>query len=157
MDIGIDLGTTFSVIAVDGHVELDPEYGEAIYLEQCEVSIIPSPFGEPTFPSVAALGSDPDEDLYGSEAPDVARDGADLPAEVRQAVAREGALRLEDYWVRRSGRAWFEVDGGLPRLEPAADEMARLLGWNDATRDAEVEACRQLHEEGLAVARSREA
>jgi molecular chaperone DnaK (HSP70) len=68
MDIGIDLGTTFSVIAVVGQVELDPEYGEPIYLKNCDVSIIPSPFGERTFPSVATLGSNPAEDLFGSDA-----------------------------------------------------------------------------------------
>jgi glycerol-3-phosphate dehydrogenase len=89
-------------------------------------------------------------DLYGSEALDVARDGADLAAEVRQAVLREGALHLEDYWVRRSGRAWFEVDAGLPSLQPAADEMARLLGWDDTMRKAEVEACQRIHEESIA-------
>lgn len=68
MDIGIDLGTTFSVIAVVGRVELDPKYGESIYLDNCDVSIIPTPFKEPTFPSVAMLDSDPTQDLFGSEA-----------------------------------------------------------------------------------------
>lgn len=68
MDIGIDLGTTFSVIAVVGRVELDPVYGKSIYLDNCDVSIIPTPFEEPTFPSVAMLASDPAQDLFGSAA-----------------------------------------------------------------------------------------
>ncbi|MDP6978822.1 MAG: glycerol-3-phosphate dehydrogenase/oxidase [Myxococcota bacterium] len=84
-------------------------------------------------------------DLYGAEAPDVARDGGDLAAEVRQAVVREGALRLEDYWVRRSARAFFDPDAGLSTLTPASHEMARLLGWSEAARLAEVSACQDRH------------
>src|SRR5690349_9005571 len=68
MDIGIDLGTTFSVIAIEGRVELSRDYGQAIYLKQCNVSIIPSPFGEQTFPSVAILSRKSEADLFGSEA-----------------------------------------------------------------------------------------
>ena len=52
MDIGIDLGTTFSTICVNGSIELDSEYGEGKYLEDCDVTIIPGPYGEHTFPSV---------------------------------------------------------------------------------------------------------
>lgn len=85
-------------------------------------------------------------DLYGSEASDVAADGGDVAAEVRQAVRREGALRLEDYWVRRAARAFFDLDAGLSALTPAASEMATLLGWSDETREAEVAACRQRHQ-----------
>ena len=85
--------------------------------------------------------------LYGSEATDVASDGGDLAAEVRQAVLREGALQLEDYWIRRSARAWFDGDAGLSTLEPASLEMARWLGWDEATRGAQVEACRRQHDE----------
>ena len=52
MDIGIDLGTTFSVIAVPGQVEISPSYGEGEFWEECEVTIIPTMDGELTFPSV---------------------------------------------------------------------------------------------------------
>ncbi len=45
--------------------------------------------------------------LYGSEAEAVIADGGDIAAEARQAVRVEGAVTLEDYWVRRSVRAWF--------------------------------------------------
>jgi len=83
--------------------------------------------------------------LYGSEAPDVQADGGDVSAEVRQAVYREGALRLEDYWIRRSARAFFDVDAGLPTLEPASREMAQLLGWSESKRISEVEECRDRH------------
>jgi glycerol-3-phosphate dehydrogenase len=90
-------------------------------------------------------------DLYGSEASDVQADGGDLAAEVRQAVRREGALRLEDYWVRRAARAFFDLDAGLSTLEPASQEMARLLDWNEETRAAEVAACRHRHEKNNAL------
>ncbi|MGH0036623.1 MAG: FAD-dependent oxidoreductase [Myxococcota bacterium] len=100
-------------------------------------------FGEPAARRLVSL--------YGSEALQVASDGADLAAEVRQAVRREGALRLEDYWVRRGARAWFERDGGLSTLEPASIEMAQELGWDEATRQDQVEACRSLHEKSNAL------
>jgi glycerol-3-phosphate dehydrogenase len=90
-------------------------------------------------------------DLYGSEASDVEADGGDLEAEVRQAVQREGALRLEDYWVRRSARAYFDPDAGLSTLDPAAHEMATLLGWSEEKRAAEVKDCRTRHEDNNAL------
>jgi len=58
MDIGIDLGTTFSVLAVPGQVELSPGYPEGEYLAECDVTIIPTPEGDKTFPSVLALEAD---------------------------------------------------------------------------------------------------
>lgn len=85
-------------------------------------------------------------ELYGSEADGVREDGGDVAAEVRQAVLREGALRLEDYWVRRSARAFFDADAGLSSLEPASREMAHLLGWSEARREAECAHCRERHE-----------
>lgn len=58
MDIGIDLGTAFSVIAVRGNVKLTPNY-RPIYLPECNVTIIPTPEGDLTYPS--ALWWDPSE------------------------------------------------------------------------------------------------
>ena len=90
-------------------------------------------------------------DLYGSEATDVLADGGDVAAEVRQAVCREGALRLEDYWMRRSARAFFDLDAGQSTLEDASREMARLLDWSDERRLAEVASCRHRHEQNNAL------
>ena len=75
--------------------------------------------------------------LYGSEAADVGCGPAD---EARHAVLHEGALTLEDYWVRRGARAWFDADGGASALKPAATAMAALLGWTAARTAAEVTA-----------------
>jgi glycerol-3-phosphate dehydrogenase len=90
--------------------------------------------------------------LYGAEAASVASDGGDIGAEVRHAVLAEGALTLEDYWVRRSARAWFAADGGLGDLAPAAAAMAPLLSWNDAERDRQIAACRAIHDRNMAFA-----
>src|SRR5262249_23705276 len=76
--------------------------------------------------------------LYGSEWPS-ARDG--LAAEARHAVLKEGAVTLEDYWVRRSARARFDLDGGVSALRPAADAMAPLLGWSAAECDRQIGRC----------------
>ena len=83
--------------------------------------------------------------LYGSEAHQVASATSTVTdlvlAEVSQAVLAEGALRLEDYWARRSSRAWFDEEAGLPILAQAAHAMGALLNW-DATREAsEIENC----------------
>jgi len=105
------------------------------------------------FPALKALGDAAPRliDLYGAEAEAVATEGGDVAAEARRAVLVEGAQRLEDYWVRRSVRAWFSPDAGLSALQPAAAAMAGLLGW-DATRiQSEIAACRAIHDHSRAA------
>jgi glycerol-3-phosphate dehydrogenase len=85
--------------------------------------------------------------LYGTEAPGlVGSAGEDelVQAEVQHAVQKEGALRLEDYWARRSSRAWFDEGAGLPVLHEAAAAMAELLGWDDNRKAMEVENCLEI-------------
>ena len=65
----------------------------------------------------------------------------------------EGALTLEDYWVRRSGRAWFDVNGGIDCLVPAAAVMAELLDWSSAERDRQVKACVAIREREMSAVR----
>jgi glycerol-3-phosphate dehydrogenase len=81
--------------------------------------------------------------LYGSEVLGLLGDGVGPAAEAEFSVKVEGALMLEDFWVRRSARANFDPDGGMAALEPAADRMARLLGWSDDERDRQIETCRR--------------
>jgi glycerol-3-phosphate dehydrogenase len=83
--------------------------------------------------------------LYGDEAPEIAAAGGDIAAEASHAVLAEGALTLEDYWARRSARAWFDPDGGMAALPAAAAVMAALLGWSADRLDEEIAACRALH------------
>ena len=85
--------------------------------------------------------------LYGAEAPNLLGNaGGDelVKAEVQQAVQKEGALRLEDYWARRSSRAWFDEGAGVPILNQAATAMAELLDWDDTRKAAEIENCRDI-------------
>ena len=91
--------------------------------------------------------------LYGSEATQILASGGDLKAEVQFAVRSEGALTLEDYWVRRSGRAWFEVKGGIDCLVPAAAIMAELLNWSSDERDRQVKACLAIREQEMSAVR----
>lgn len=88
--------------------------------------------------------------LYGAEAAAVAADGGDVAAEARHAVLSEGALTLEDYWVRRSARAWFDKSGGEAALAPAAAAMAPLLGWSEAEQARQIEACLAIRRQTLA-------
>jgi glycerol-3-phosphate dehydrogenase len=81
--------------------------------------------------------------LYGSEVFELLSDGGGPAAEAEFAVTAEGALTLEDYWVRRSARSNFDEDGGMAALEPAADRMARLLDWSEEERDRQIETCRR--------------
>jgi len=104
-------------------------------------------------PALKALGDAAPRliDLYGSEAEAMASDGGDVTAEAQRAVLVEGAQRLEDYWVRRSVRAWFSPDAGLSALAPAAEAMAGLLGWNAARIQSEITACQAIHDHSRAA------
>lgn len=76
MIIGIDLGTTFSVLAVSGKVELADGYPPPTYLEALDVTIIPDPYGNDVIPS--AVWEDPHDPgtlIVGTEAKDRAADG----------------------------------------------------------------------------------
>lgn len=92
--------------------------------------------------------------LYGSEAPEAVGGPA---AEARHAVLKEGALKLEDWWARRSARAFFDAEGGMGALAPAAAEMAGLLGWDAKRTNAEIEACRRIRSESLSFQQAVEA
>jgi glycerol-3-phosphate dehydrogenase len=89
--------------------------------------------------------------LYGSEA-QAAGDGA--AAEAAHAVLHEGALTLEDYWVRRGARAWFDLDPAFPALDAAADAMGPLLGWSDSERQTQIDHCRALRRNALSNLRA---
>ncbi len=83
--------------------------------------------------------------LYGVEAAQVAAPdglpGDVVVGEVQQALTREGAVCLEDWWVRRAARAWF--DNEPEALLRGADEFAARLGWSAERRAAEIERCQR--------------
>jgi glycerol-3-phosphate dehydrogenase len=80
--------------------------------------------------------------LYGSEALSLFEEERGPAVEAAHAVKQEGALTLEDYWVRRSSRARFDEDGGMEALEPATESMGELLNWSQEERALQIEGCR---------------
>ncbi|UKK84439.1 glycerol-3-phosphate dehydrogenase/oxidase [Sphingopyxis sp. BSN-002] len=85
--------------------------------------------------------------LYGDEANEIVIAGGDVAAEAARAVTHEGAATLEDYWVCRSARAWFDEGAGLAALAPAAEAMGALLGWDDVKTAAQIAHCRKINDE----------
>ncbi|OYU69707.1 MAG: glycerol-3-phosphate dehydrogenase [Alphaproteobacteria bacterium PA2] len=86
--------------------------------------------------------------LYGSEAP-LAAGGPE--AETRHAVTVEGALKLEDVWVRRSNRAWFDDKGSKAALPVMGAEMATLLNWSPDRTASEIKACLDIRADSLSA------
>ncbi|MBS1837554.1 MAG: glycerol-3-phosphate dehydrogenase/oxidase [Actinobacteria bacterium] len=95
--------------------------------------------------------------LWGAEAAAIVADADDprdptalIASEVRHAVRTEGALRLEDAWIRRCARAWFTLEPLGAGLDVAGTEMAELLGWSPERRTAEIAAVERIHHDSMA-------
>ncbi len=112
----------------------------------CQTASSPLPGGEPLSQEIKDSTSSRLQRFYGSEAHILRDMGGDLYAEVRFAVLVEGAVKLEDYWARRSSRAWFDTDAGMASLEPASIIMAQLLGWSEEQRQAEITNCQSIND-----------
>ena len=120
--------------------------------QPCTTADVPLPGGDAVMlaSDLTGIGDNQAERLarlYGAEAPSLlGNTGGDelVKAEVQQAVQKEGALRLEDYWARRSSRAWFDAGAGVPILNQAATAMAELLGWDDTRKAMEIENCHDI-------------
>jgi glycerol-3-phosphate dehydrogenase len=71
--------------------------------------------------------------------------GADdhLRVEARYAASHEGALHLEDVLTRRTHMSFETWDRGVAASEEVAELMGDVLGWDGATRAAEVEMYRK--------------
>lgn len=153
MDIGIDLGTTFSVVAVDGKVELAPDYpgGPGIYLRDCDVTVIPSPCGESTFPSVMIQNPDqPAEWLFGSEALQSAEDGfapvmfskrkigtlEEIPVASGTVMAKEVAARFLRHLKETAERALGGPATRAVVTHPAYFNRVAVEETRDAAREA---------------------
>jgi glycerol-3-phosphate dehydrogenase len=61
-----------------------------------------------------------------------------LRAEIAYGVSHEGALHLEDLLLHRTRLNYEVSDRGLAALPEIAGIAAEVLGWDDATRDAEI-------------------
>ena len=60
-----------------------------------------------------------------------------LKAELWFAVNYEMAVNLKDFFIRRTGQAYFNIGQVNRWKSQIADEMARLLGWSDSKKKAE--------------------
>jgi len=89
--------------------------------------------------------------LYGSEALSLFSEGWGPAVEAEFAVKVEGALTLEDYWVRRSARSNFDDNGGMDALGPAAKAMGELLNWSEAERNRQIELCSQRRKQEMSI------
>ncbi len=65
-----------------------------------------------------------------------------LKVEIAYAVKCEGAIHLDDVLARRTRISIETFDRGVDAAEAAAELMQRTLGWDDETRDREVELYR---------------
>ncbi len=111
-DIGIDLGTTFSVIAANGDLQLAEDYPPGIYLEECNVTIIPTPYGERAFPSVIADDPDrPSSLIFGTDALQSLEDSNDSIMFFKRKIGTSEEIPLKN------------------RLLTASDVSASLLGY----------------------------
>jgi glycerol-3-phosphate dehydrogenase len=63
-----------------------------------------------------------------------------LRAEIHFGVSHEGALHLEDILLHRTRLVYEVADRGRAALGEIADVVAPLLGWDDATRQSEIDA-----------------
>jgi glycerol-3-phosphate dehydrogenase len=62
-----------------------------------------------------------------------------LGAEIVYATAHEGALHLDDVLARRTRISIETFDRGIVAARPVARLMGEILGWDEATRDNEIE------------------
>lgn len=82
--------------------------------------------------------------LFGDEAVQIHANGGGTATEVRYAVEAEGAVTLEDWWYRRSARAWFDPGDDPKSLPAGADAMAALLGWDATETKRQIEKVERL-------------
>jgi glycerol-3-phosphate dehydrogenase len=63
-----------------------------------------------------------------------------LRVEIAYAVTHEGALHLDDVFMHRTRLNYEQADRGLGAVDEIADIVSPLLGWDEATRAAEIAA-----------------
>lgn len=100
---------------------------------------------------VELWGSDAEQIVAAVDGDPSADPGVLVDAEVRHSVLHEGALRLEDHWIRRSAHAWFTLDPVGDDLERAGATMGDLLGWGPERTASEIGHCRRIHADTMAA------
>jgi molecular chaperone DnaK (HSP70) len=151
MDIGIDLGTTFSVLAVKGKVDMVDGYPEGRYLDQFDVTIIPSPDGDLSLPSVVWIDpDDPENVLIGYDAKQKAEDGdaplmfskraigtaSELNVSGHKLSARDAAACMLRYFKQCSEQALGKPVERVVATHPAYFEPQQILETKKACEAA---------------------
>ncbi len=62
-----------------------------------------------------------------------------LKAELDYVIEHEGALKLTDYFIRRTGMIHFNINDIYPIKGIAADYMQELLSWDETTKNKNIE------------------
>jgi glycerol-3-phosphate dehydrogenase len=79
--------------------------------------------------------------------PDLAKPLAGAPAYTRvealYAATHEGVLHLDDVLMNRTRLNYEQVDKGVAALDEIADLVGPVLGWDDKTREREIQAYRE--------------
>ena len=94
VDIGIDLGTTFSVLAVKGVVPVRADYPQGDYLEEIDVTILRTPDGDLTFPSVLWIHPTTGDVVIGAEAREKAQEGFSPIMFSKRSIGTDEPLRI---------------------------------------------------------------
>lgn len=97
VDIGIDLGTTFSVLAVKGQLNTVDEYPRSQYLETCDVTILPTPYGDFTFPSAMWMSADGQTVEFGGRAKQLATEGEAPILFSKRSIGTTSKLKIYDF------------------------------------------------------------
>ncbi|WP_373233049.1 glycerol-3-phosphate dehydrogenase/oxidase [Cohnella sp.] len=70
-----------------------------------------------------------------------------LAAELIYAIEEEGAIKPEDFWIRRTGRLYFNIDSVRQDQSGVFSAMAELLDWSDHQKllyQEEMNRCMQM-------------
>jgi len=95
--VGIDLGTTYSVIAVYGEIKTKGDYPDAQYISECNVTLIPDPYGSFAIPSAYWCNPDnPSEIKFGTDAKECAKEGGTPILFSKRSIGTNVLLKIGD-------------------------------------------------------------